>query len=60
MTLSMAIPDAIAGHVIGRVGTGLHLIHGFSHPKVSISVMLNIGRGLGANSMVGSPGEVSG
>ena len=37
ITLSMAVPDSMAGHVIGRTGTGLRLIHDFSHVKVNIS-----------------------
>ena len=37
ITLSMAVLDSMAGHVIGRAGTGLRLIHDFSHVKVNIS-----------------------
>src|SRR5258708_5831343 len=37
ITATLAIPDAIAGHVIGHAGMGLHQIHDFSHMKVAVS-----------------------
>src|SRR5258708_279076 len=38
ITATLAVLDAaIAGHVIGRAGTGLRQIHDFSHAKVAVS-----------------------
>ena len=37
ITATLAVPDAITGHVIGHAGMGLHQIHDFSHVKVTIS-----------------------
>src|SRR5258708_6307217 len=37
ITGTLAIPDAITGHVIGHAGMGLHQIHDFSHAKVTMS-----------------------
>src|SRR5260221_6663855 len=37
ITTTIAIPDMVASHVIGRAGTGLHQIHDFSHTKVNVS-----------------------
>src|SRR5258708_5961197 len=37
ITATLTIPDAVAGHVIGHAGTGLHQIHDFSHAKVAMS-----------------------
>ncbi len=37
ITVTLAIPDAVAGHVIGHAGMGLCQIHDFSHVKVTIS-----------------------
>src|SRR5258708_23100633 len=37
ITATLTILDAIASHVIGCAGTGLHQIHDFSHAKVAIS-----------------------
>ena len=37
LTLSISIPDSLAGHVVGRAGTGLCQIHDFSQAKISIS-----------------------
>ena len=35
--ISLSIPDAQAGHVVGRAGTGLRQIHDLSHAKLSVS-----------------------
>src|SRR5258708_39925829 len=35
ITVTLAVLDAIAGHVIGHAGMGLHQIHDFSHMKVA-------------------------
>src|SRR5260221_10376263 len=37
ITATLAVPDTVAGHVIGCAGTGLHQIHDFSHMKVAVS-----------------------
>src|SRR5258708_35580438 len=37
ITATLAILDAVAGHIIGRAGTGLRQIHDFSHTKVAMS-----------------------
>ena len=37
ITVTLAVLDAIAGHVIGCAGTGLRQIHDFSHAKVAMS-----------------------
>ena len=37
ITVTLAIPDTITGHVIGCAGMGLRQIHDFSHAKVAVS-----------------------
>src|SRR5258707_8250086 len=37
ITATLAVPDAITGHIIGHAGTGLRQIHDFSHAKVAMS-----------------------
>src|SRR5258708_15714291 len=37
ITVTLAILDAITGHIIGHAGMGLRQIHDFSHAKVAIS-----------------------
>src|SRR5258708_1010986 len=37
ITATLAILDAITGHVIGHAGMGLRQIHDFSHMKVAVS-----------------------
>ena len=36
IAVSVSIPDKLAGHIIGREGTGLHQIHNISHAKMSV------------------------
>ena len=36
ITVSVSIPDELAGHLIGREGTGLRQIHDISHAKMSV------------------------
>src|SRR5882757_729463 len=42
-TLSMFIPDEMAGHVVGRAGLGLKQIHDISSAKVSVSPTVSAG-----------------
>jgi len=42
-TLSIFIPDDMAGHVVGRAGSGLKQIHDISSAKVSISPTVTAG-----------------
>jgi hypothetical protein len=42
-TLSMFIPDEMAGHVVGRAGSGLKQIHDISSAKVSVSPTVTAG-----------------
>jgi len=42
-TLSMFIPDEMAGHVVGRAGSGLKQIHDISSAKVSVSPTVSAG-----------------
>jgi len=37
ITVTLSIPDAQAGHLVGRAGTGLRQIHDISHAKLSVS-----------------------
>ena len=37
IVVHLFVPDAVAGHIIGRSGTGLRQIHDLSHAKVSIA-----------------------
>src|SRR5260221_1185054 len=37
ITATLTVPDAVAGHIIGCAGMGLHQIHDFSHAKIAIS-----------------------
>ena len=37
ITVTISVPDAVAGHVISRAGTGLCQIHDYSHAKVNMS-----------------------
>ena len=37
IVVTLSVPDAVAGHVVGRAGTGLRQIHDISHAKVSIA-----------------------
>jgi KH domain-containing protein len=37
ISVTLSIPDAQAGHVVGRAGTGLRQIHDLSHAKLSVS-----------------------
>src|SRR5258707_2119629 len=37
ITVTLAIPDTVTGHIIGHAGMGLHQIHDFSHVKVAMS-----------------------
>ena len=57
ITATLAIPDAVAGHVIGHAGTGLHQIHDFSHAKVAVSSHVGPSASR-AITIQGSPREV--
>src|SRR5260221_12995181 len=37
ITVALAVPDTVAGHIIGCAGMGLCQIHDFSHAKVAVS-----------------------
>ena len=37
IVVTLSVPDAAAGHIVGRAGTGLRQIHDISHAKVSIA-----------------------
>lgn len=37
IVVTLSVPDAVAGHVVGRAGTGLRQIHDISHAKVSVA-----------------------
>ena len=37
ITVTLAVPDAVASHIIGHAGMGLCQIHDFSHVKVAVS-----------------------
>src|SRR5260221_9500271 len=37
ITATLTVPDAVASHIIGHAGMGLHQIHDFSHMKVAMS-----------------------
>src|SRR6201999_1361879 len=36
ISVTLSVPDAVAGHVVGRAGAGLRQIHDISHAKVSV------------------------
>ncbi len=57
ITATLAVPDAIAGHIIGCAGMGLRQIHNFSHAKVAVSSHIGPSA-LCAITIRGSPREV--
>jgi hypothetical protein len=40
IVVTLSVPDAVAGHLVGRAGTGLRQIHDISHAKVSVSQVI--------------------
>ncbi|KAJ4485306.1 hypothetical protein J3R30DRAFT_3696651 [Lentinula aciculospora] len=36
LTIQVSVPDASAGHLVGRAGAGLQQIHNFSHARISV------------------------
>src|SRR5258708_8939773 len=57
ITPTLAVPDAITSHVIGRAGMGLCQIHDFSHAKVAMSSHIGPSA-LHAITIQGSPHKV--
>src|SRR5258708_1777347 len=57
ITATLTVLDAVAGHVIGRAGTGLCQIHDFSHAKVAMSSHISPSASC-AITIQGSPHEV--
>lgn len=55
-SVTLSIPDAQTGHVVGRAGTGLRQIHDISHAKVSVSPTNH--SGLRAVSLRGTDREI--